>query len=108
MAKPRRRTFDHFGRFCLSKLLTVSFSKSIEYLENPLKGHIYKKNASSNLGSIDGFCRIGRSVCLCFNQNTYEVVVNGQGIDLAYTFVNGINLGIVLNCPAEGVSSFLK
>jgi hypothetical protein len=41
-------------------------------------------------------------------QNTYEVLVNGKGIDLAYTFVNGINLGIALSCPAQGVGSSLN
>jgi hypothetical protein len=40
-------------------------------------------------------------------ENTYEVVLNGQGIDLAYTYADGTNLGLILNCKAQGVSSYL-
>jgi len=45
-------------------------------------------------------------------ENTWEVSVNGQGIDLAYTFIaNGdgkwVNLSKMVDCPSEGVSYLL-
>lgn len=38
----------------------------------------------------------------------HEVMINGQGIDLAYTYVNGLNLAKLVGCPASGVSAALK
>lgn len=45
-------------------------------------------------------------------EGTWEVLVNGQGIDLAYTFVeNGdgkyVNLSKMVDCPSEGVACLL-
>lgn len=40
--------------------------------------------------------------------NYFQVLINGQGIDLAYTYVNGRNLGLAIGCDATNVSSFLS
>lgn len=41
-----------------------------------------------------------------------EVTINGEGIDLAYTYVNisvgvWVNLGKLSNCPVDGASQFI-
>jgi hypothetical protein len=36
-------------------------------------------------------------------QNYSEVVINDLGIDLAYTYVNGVNLALLVKCPTQGV-----
>ena len=41
-------------------------------------------------------------------EGTYEVSVNGKGIDAAYTFVNRSNLAFAVGCPATDVSRTLK
>jgi len=42
-------------------------------------------------------------------ENYSEVVINNKGIDLAYTYVNGMNLAKLVGCTADGVSpSILK
>lgn len=41
-------------------------------------------------------------------QGNLEVVVDGRGIDLAYTYVNGVNLAKLVACPTDGVSPTLK
>ncbi|AGH94550.1 hypothetical protein [Pseudobdellovibrio exovorus] len=41
-------------------------------------------------------------------QNYSEVTVNEKGIDLAYTYVNGLNLAKLVGCPASGVSASLR
>ncbi|MBY0516641.1 MAG: hypothetical protein K2P81_07030 [Bacteriovoracaceae bacterium] len=41
-------------------------------------------------------------------QGTYEVTVNGKGIDAAYTYVNKSNLAFAVGCPASDVSRTLK
>lgn len=45
-------------------------------------------------------------------ENTWEVSVNGRGIDLAYTFIengdgNWVNLSKMVDCPSDGVSCLL-
>lgn len=40
--------------------------------------------------------------------NTVEITLDGKGIDLAYTYVNGLNLALTSSCPAEGVSPSIK
>jgi len=37
-------------------------------------------------------------------QGYWEMQINGLGVDLAYTYVNGMNLAAIVACPAEGVS----
>lgn len=39
------------------------------------------------------------------SQGYWEVKINDQGIDLAYTYVNGTNLAMMVGCPAQGVSA---
>lgn len=41
-------------------------------------------------------------------EKTWEVLINQQGIDLAYIYVDGLNLAKVVSCPTEGVSPTLK
>jgi hypothetical protein len=41
-------------------------------------------------------------------QDFSEVVINNKGIDLAYTYVNGLNLAKLVGCSAQGVSSSIK
>lgn len=41
-------------------------------------------------------------------ENYSEVVINGKGIDLAYTYVNGLNLAKLVGCPVQDVSSSIK
>ena len=41
-------------------------------------------------------------------QGTYEVTLNGEGVDAAYTFVNRSNLAFATGCPASDVSRTLK
>ena len=41
-------------------------------------------------------------------KNFSEVVINEKGIDLAYTYVNGLNLAKLVGCTAHDVSSSLK
>ena len=36
--------------------------------------------------------------------NDVEVLLNGEAIDLAYTYVDGVNLASLSNCPTVGVS----
>lgn len=40
--------------------------------------------------------------------NTVEISLDGKSIDLAYTYVNGSNLALTSNCPADGVSPSLR
>jgi hypothetical protein len=42
------------------------------------------------------------------SQNTAEVVVDDQAIDLAYTYVDGLNLANLVGCSAMGVSDSIK
>lgn len=43
------------------------------------------------------------------NYNGYwELQVNGKGMDLAYTFVNGLNLSKLAGCESQGVSSSIR
>jgi hypothetical protein len=37
-------------------------------------------------------------------QGYWEMQINGRGVDLAYTFVNGMNLAAIVSCPTQGVS----
>ena len=42
-------------------------------------------------------------------EDYYEVVVDGKTVDLAYTYVNGLNLSKLTSCPSQLVSpSILK
>lgn len=41
-------------------------------------------------------------------ENSYQVSLDDQGIDLAYTYVNGTNLAKVVGCTAEGVSPTIE
>lgn len=41
-------------------------------------------------------------------QSYSEVVINDKGIDLAYTYINGLNLAKLVGCPTQGVSFSLK
>jgi hypothetical protein len=38
----------------------------------------------------------------------YSVAINGAAIDLAYTYVNGMNLAMLVGCKAQGVSDTLQ
>jgi len=45
--------------------------------------------------------------------NYKEIVINGKGVDLAYTFVKiaskrFVNVAKVIGCKADGVSSFIN
>lgn len=40
-------------------------------------------------------------------QGYWQLSVNDQGLDLAYTYVNGLNLAKVVGCTATGVSAAL-
>lgn len=42
------------------------------------------------------------------DKNLNEVMVNGAGIDLAYTFVYGFNLAQMAGCTTEDVSSSIS
>lgn len=39
-----------------------------------------------------------------FDNSNYEVLINGKSIDLAYTYVNGLNLATIVGCKTTGVS----
>jgi hypothetical protein len=41
-------------------------------------------------------------------QGFWQVSVNGKGLDLAYTYLNGLNVAQLVNCPSQGVSSSIK
>jgi hypothetical protein len=41
-------------------------------------------------------------------ENLVEITLDGKGIDLAYTYVNGLNLALTSSCPAQGVSPSLR
>jgi hypothetical protein len=41
-------------------------------------------------------------------QGFWQVSVNNKGVDLAYTFVNGLNVAQLVGCPTEGVSPSIK
>lgn len=44
-----------------------------------------------------------------YNMGTlYKAKVNGKEIDLAYTYVNGINLAAMVGCPTRSVSLTIK
>lgn len=43
------------------------------------------------------------------DENGYwELQINGKGMDLAYTFVNGLNLSKLAGCESQGVSSSIR
>ncbi len=41
-------------------------------------------------------------------EDYWQVFVNGKGIDLAYTFLDRINLSKFVGCPATDISEFLS
>lgn len=41
-------------------------------------------------------------------KNDWAVFLNGQNLDIAYTFVDGKNLAYIVQCPATGVSFEIK
>lgn len=41
-------------------------------------------------------------------QGYWELQADGKGLDLAYTYVNGLNLAQLVGCKATGVSLSLK
>lgn len=41
-------------------------------------------------------------------QNFWEVMINDNPIDLAYTYVNGLNLAKLTGCTTQGVTSSLE
>jgi len=41
-------------------------------------------------------------------QGYWELQVNGQGLDLAYTYVNGMNLATLVSCSTTSVSKSIK
>ncbi len=41
-------------------------------------------------------------------QGYWELQVDGAGLDLAYTYVNGLNLAQLVGCPATRVSPSIK
>ncbi len=41
-------------------------------------------------------------------QGYWELQADGKGLDLAYTYVNGLNLAQLVGCPANGVSASIK
>lgn len=40
-------------------------------------------------------------------QDFWKLMINGKNADLAYTYVNGLNLAKLVSCPATGVRSSL-
>lgn len=40
--------------------------------------------------------------------NYWELQVNGVGVDLAYTYVNGVNLSKLVGCYSDGVSTSIR
>jgi hypothetical protein len=42
------------------------------------------------------------------DQNFSLVLLDGEAIDLAYTYVNGKNLANTVGCPADGVSPSIR
>ncbi len=38
----------------------------------------------------------------------WGLFLNGSNVDLAYTYVNGLNLAFLAGCPAEGVSTAIS
>lgn len=41
-------------------------------------------------------------------QGYWQLHADGKGLDLAYTYVNGLNLAQLVGCTATGVSASLK
>lgn len=39
-----------------------------------------------------------------YDKSNFEILINGKSIDLAYTYVNGLNLAKIVGCPTIRVS----